>query len=243
MSVTPLEEPEAHRCNNAKISLASLSSSLELGEERTDRMRAWVFCAKGRNVTGCDWRISRSASSMLARISASDKEDGGPESAQKFKRLPIVVGRFGTTISRMRVGLSVVRAVNMRVRVAATSLCVAGGSGLCVYHRISINIRSRIIGKKNQESFLTANNGTRSRTQLPPWLARHSKLLSTDAFTSATPLHRACGVLLWSSEETLVLYLCSKTPTSSPAPADFRFCALVPLALAIELQDSRTEEE
>lgn len=151
VSVAPLEEPEAHRCNNAKISLASLSSSLELGEERTDRVRAWVFCAKGRNVTGCDWRISRSASSTLARISASDKDDGGPESAQKFKRLPIVVGRFGTTISRIRVGLSVVRAVNMRVRVAATSLCVAGGSGLCVYHRISINIRLRTIRNKKPE--------------------------------------------------------------------------------------------
>lgn len=53
-SVAPLEEPEAHKCNSVKISLASFSSSEEVDEERTERMRACVFCAKGRNVTGCD---------------------------------------------------------------------------------------------------------------------------------------------------------------------------------------------
>lgn len=51
-STVPREEPEAHKCNKAKISLASLSSSMEEeGDERTERMRMWVFCAKGLNVT------------------------------------------------------------------------------------------------------------------------------------------------------------------------------------------------
>lgn len=67
---------------------------------------------------------------MLVRISTSGMEDIGSENAQKLKRLPIVVGRFGTTISRTRVGLSAVRIVNTRVRVVITSLCVEGGSGL-----------------------------------------------------------------------------------------------------------------
>lgn len=65
-------------------------------------------------------------------ISISDIEDAGSEIEQKFKRCPIVAGRFGTTISRIKVGLSAVSAVNTRVSVAITSLWVAGGSGLCI---------------------------------------------------------------------------------------------------------------
>jgi len=210
----PREEGVAQRWRLIRISRERDSTSsvrVYGGELKIARMMLWVRLANGRKVVAWAGRVWARARRAEGRRVGESVIMGGLVACEwevwfgeRRWRVASRKGlRLGVVSSRVRVGLEGVRRLKMVERVERERVSVAVGSGRCNRFKrfISCGIETERKGER------TPRSATTSGTQLFAHAPKASGLLSTLAFTSATPAHFPCGGLLWRRDDTRVLYL------------------------------------